>query len=120
MKVPFLNAHRFRQSHFVKIAEATYVNPENDKDQLKIVICAPSVAFNEERLTERYGHLNKDKVNFVRDLKSFVTAHNQEALKRKCQENGGKLKFRLNDQEVELALNEDFFLSACELENHKQ
>jgi hypothetical protein len=48
-------------------------------------------------------------------LKSFVSAHSLEALKRKVEAQGGKLKFRLNDQEVELTLQEDFFYSALDL-----
>lgn len=75
VKVPFLPNSR-RQSHFIKVAETEYANPDNEKDTLTITICVPTVSFDEEKLKAKYGHLNVDKVNFVNDLKSFVIAHN--------------------------------------------
>jgi hypothetical protein len=56
--------------------------------------------------------LNTEKVNFVNDLKSFVLAHSAESLKKKLDGGNGKIRFRLNDQEVELTFREDFFLNA--------
>jgi len=59
--------------------------------------------------------LNTDKVNFVNDLKSFVYAHSHDALKKKIGAAGGKLKFKLNDQDVDLTSQEDFFFTANDL-----
>jgi hypothetical protein len=63
-------------------------------------------------LQAKYGSLNTDKVNFVNDLKSFVLSHSTRSLKSKLDHGLGKLNFKLNDQQVELTINEDFFLSA--------
>jgi hypothetical protein len=90
------------------------VNPENEKDVLKISITVPNVTFDENRLQEKYGQFSKDKVNFVNDLKSFVLSHSVEALRKKVQEGQGTIKFKLNDQVVELNYKEDFFLSGLE------
>jgi hypothetical protein len=53
--------------------------------------------------------------NFVNDVKSFVLAYDREALKKKVEREGGVLRFKLNDIEVELKHKVDFFLSANEL-----
>jgi len=90
------------------------VNPENPKDVLKVSICVPNVTFDDNKLTQKYGHLNTDKVNFTNDIKSFVLAHSQESLKKKLAENQNTLKFKLNDQHVELTVKEDFYLNAVE------
>jgi len=116
LKTPFLH-ESFLQSHFVKVAETDYVNPENESDVIHLYITVPSVSFDEAKLTAKYGHLNsqENKINFTNDLKSFVVSHSVEALKRKLEAGNGKLKFKLNGTEVELTLKEDFFLSAHEL-----
>jgi hypothetical protein len=49
VKVPFLEK-KFQQGHFVKVAETEYVNPDNEKEVIKIQICVPSVTFHEENL----------------------------------------------------------------------
>lgn len=115
LRTAFLSVDKHHQPQFVKIAETEYVNPENEAESIKLIICAPNVSFDTAKLEAKYGHLNKDKVNFVNDLKSFVYAHNSEALRKKVEANGGKLRFRLNDQEVELTLREDFFYNALDL-----
>ena len=104
VKVPFLN-HSHRPSHSVLIAETEYVNPENDKDVLKLRICNPVVTFDEAKLLEKYGAHNVEKVNFVNDVKSFVLAHNVDSLKKKLADNNGTLRFKLNDKHVELTHN---------------
>jgi len=43
-----------------------------------------------------------------------VAAHKLDALKKKVEVGGGKLRFRLNDQDVELVLHEDFFYCALD------
>jgi hypothetical protein len=113
VKVPFLPATT-RQSHLVKIAETDYVNPDNSSDVLKMIICVPNVTFDEDKLTKKYGALNTDKVNFTNDIKSFVLAHSVDSLKKKVAENNNTLRFKLNDQCVELTYKEDFHLSAVE------
>lgn len=127
LKVPFLE-YKFHQGHFVKLAETEYANPENEKEIIKIYICVPAVTFNEERLIvscqlimmltfihqEKYGQFNSGKANFVNDIMSFLISHDREALKRKVESNQGKLKFKLNDQEVELVYKVDFYLNANE------
>ena len=113
VKVPFLDAKQ-KQRHFVKIADTEYVNPENEKDVIKLHICVPNVSFDESKLEAKYGSLNKDKVNFVNDIKSFVSSHSVDALKKKIEENKGTLRFRLNEQAIELNYKEDFFLTAYE------
>jgi isoleucyl-tRNA synthetase len=113
LRTAFLSEENMQQ-HFVKIAETEYANPENEKDLVKLYICAPNVSFDNDKLQAKYGHLNKDKVNFVNDLKSYVQAHSSEALRKKVEQNGGKFRFKLNDQEVELTLREDFYFSALD------
>ena len=108
------------QSHFVKIAETDYVNPENESDSVYLIICMPNISFDEAKLVAKFGHLNDDKATFTQALKSYVTSYSQEALKRKVQENGGKLSFKLNGTDVELKLKEDFYFSAQELAHKKQ
>ena len=112
LKTPFLNAETSMQSHFVKIAETDYVNPENESDSVHLYICVPHISFDEAKLAAKYGHLNDDKSTFTQALKSYVVSHSQEALKRKVHENGGKLSFKLNGTDVELKLREDFYFSA--------
>lgn len=90
------------------------MNPENEKDILKIQICVPNVYFDESKLEAKYGAFNKDKINFVNDIKSFVCAHSVESLKKKVEENKGTLRFKLNEVAVELTYKEDFFISAAE------
>lgn len=58
--------------------------------------------------------------NFVNDVKSFVLAFDRESLKQRVEKDGGVLRFRLNDQSVELEYKEDFFLSTNELVSHKK
>lgn len=53
-------------------------------------------------------------MNFVNDLKSFVTSHNTEALHKRVAAAEGKLRLRLNNQDVELTLREDFYFSALD------
>ena len=119
LRTPFFQADAHLQPHFVKIAETDYVNPENESDVVHLIICSPNVSFNSDKLQAKYGHLNTDKVNFVNDLKSYVTAFSLEALRKRVEANGGKLKFKLNDTEVELTLREDFYFSAHEQVNSK-
>lgn len=119
LRTPFLNAETSMQSHFVKIADTDYQNPDNEGDVIQLSICVPTVSFDEAKLTAKYGHLNLDKVNFTHDLKSYVVSHSQEALKRKVEANGGKLSFKLNGADVALTVNEDFYFSANELAHKK-
>lgn len=49
VKIPFLHSSR-KDKHFVKIADTEYVNPENEKDVVKLTICAPNVSFDQEKL----------------------------------------------------------------------
>jgi hypothetical protein len=119
LRTPFFPADAHLQSHFVKIAETDYVNPENEGDLVHLIICSPNVSFDNAKLLAKYGHLNADKVNFVNDVKSYVTAFSLEALRKRVESNGGKLKFRLNDTEVELTVKEDFYFSAHEQANSK-
>jgi len=119
VKVPFLS-HSHRPSHSVLIAETEYVNPNDEKDVLKLRICNPVVTFDESKIAEKYGAHNVEKVNFVNDVKSFVLAHNVDALKKKLGDNNGVIRFKLNDKHVELTHNEDFFFSTLEHVHHKQ
>jgi isoleucyl-tRNA synthetase len=112
LKTPFLNAETSMQSHFVKIAETDYVNPENEADSVRLFICVPNISFDEGKLAAKYGHLNDEKQTFTQALKSYVTSYSQEALKRRVKENGGKLSFKLNGTDVELKVKEDFYFSA--------
>ncbi len=59
-------------------------------------------------------------MNFVHDLKSYVLAHSPEALKKKVDAGAGLLRFRLNDQPVELIFKQDFFSSALDMLAHKK
>jgi hypothetical protein len=40
-----------------------------------------------------------------------VAAHDKEALRKKAEQNGNKLVFKLNGETVELVYNEDFYSS---------
>jgi isoleucyl-tRNA synthetase len=114
LRTPFLSSEAHLQSQFVKIAETDYVNPENEADVVHLIICTPNVSFDNAKLQAKYGHLNVDKVNFVNDIKSYVTAFSLDSLRKRVEANGGKLSFKLNDTQVELKVKEDFFFSAFE------
>jgi len=113
LKVPFVDI-KVKQSHFIVVAETEYSYVEDKKkteqensqddslDKLKIFICKPDVIFNEAKLLEKFGKFNTDKVNFVNDVKSFVNSHSFESLKKKFVEGKGTLRFKLNDEHVEL------------------
>ena len=45
---------------------------------------------------------------------SFIVSHDLNALKKKVEAGQGKIKFRLNDTDVELIYGEDFFYNAFE------
>lgn len=53
LRTGFLSSEFHLQSHFVKIAETEYVNPENEHDHVKLVICVPNVSFDNEKLQVR-------------------------------------------------------------------
>jgi isoleucyl-tRNA synthetase len=114
LRTPFLSAEVYLQHQFVKIAETDYVNPENEADVVHLIIAAPNVSFDNQKLKAKYGHLNTEKVNFVNDIKSYVTAFSLTSLRKRVEANGGKLQFKLNDVQVELTLKDDFFYSAQE------
>jgi len=120
LKTPFLNAETSIQSHFVKIAETDYANPDNENDSVHLIICSPNISFDDASLAAKYGHLNDDKATFTQALKSYVVSHSTESLKRKVQENAGKISFKLNGAEVVLTHKEDFFFSANELAHKKK
>ena len=109
LRTPFLSAESHLESHFVKIAETDYVNPENENDQVHLIICTPNVSFNTVKLQAKYGHISK---TFVNDIKSFVTSYSLDVLRKKAEAHGGKFSFRLNDTEVVLTLKDEFFFSA--------
>lgn len=50
LRTAFLSAATYKQSHFVKVAETEYANPENEKETVKLYICSPSVSFDNARL----------------------------------------------------------------------
>ena len=96
----------------MKIAETDYVNPENEADSVHLIICSPNVSFDNTKLQAKYGHLNVDKVNFVNDIKSYVTSFSLDTLRKRVEANGGKFSFKLNGTQVDLKVKEDFFFSA--------
>lgn len=49
VKVPFLPGS-MKQSHHIQIAETTYQNPENEKEEVRVAICVPGVSFDEAKL----------------------------------------------------------------------
>lgn len=57
------------------------MNPDNEKELIKITIAIPNITFNDEKLNEKYGKFISDKVNFVNDLKSFVLSYDKNVLK---------------------------------------
>ena len=111
--MPFLE-QKDHQGHFTKIAETEYVNPDNEKELIHILICVPAVSFNEESLINKYGKYNSQKANFVNDIMNFLISHDKDALKRKVEQGQGKIRFKLNDTEVEVVYGEDFFFNANE------
>jgi isoleucyl-tRNA synthetase len=50
LRTPFLDAKNHYQPQYVKIAETEYVNPENESDQIKLIICAPNISFDNAKL----------------------------------------------------------------------
>ena len=50
LKTAFLKADDHQQSHFVKIAETEYANPENEFEVIKLAICVPNVSFDNAKL----------------------------------------------------------------------
>ena len=79
-----------------------------------LIIVAPNVSFDNQKLQGKYGHLTTEKVNFVNDIKSYVTAFSLASLRKRVEANGGKLQFKLNEVQVDLTLKDDFFYSAQE------
>ena len=119
VKMPFLDAVH-RQGHQVVVAETEYVNPQNEKDTVKVIICVPNVAFVDEKLHEKYGAHNTDKVSFTSDVKSFVLSYSKAGLRHEVESQQGTLRFTLNGQKVEVTHGVDFFYSAQELADSKQ
>ena len=88
------------------------MNPQNEKDLVKVTICVPNVAFVDEKLHEKYGAHNTDKVSFVNDVKSFVLSYSKAGLRQTVESHQGTLKFILNGQAVEVTHGVDFFYTA--------
>lgn len=53
LRTTFRCANIHHHIHFVKIAETEYINPVNEFDVINLVICAPNVAFDMEKLKVR-------------------------------------------------------------------
>lgn len=60
-KMPFLKKS-CAQEHAIFVGETSY---SNEKDSVKLYIYMEAPQFDEEKLLAKYGHLNKDKVNFT-------------------------------------------------------
>jgi len=60
-KMPFLKK-TCAQEHAIFVGETSY---SNEKDSVKLYIYMEAPQFDEEKLLAKYGHLNKDKVNFT-------------------------------------------------------
>jgi len=88
------------------------VNPDNEGEKVTIYICVPNVVFNEDKLQAKFGQHSSEKGNFVNDVKSFVLSYDKDTLKKKVERDGGALRFKLNDQAVELVYKEDFYFGA--------
>lgn len=73
--------------------------------RLYIYLAAPK--FNDEALQEDFGQFSHEKINFCRDLKSFVLAFDRETLLK--QTVNGELALTLNGQKVVLKHKRHFW-----------
>lgn len=70
--------------------------------------------FDEEKLVAKYGHLNKDKINFTSDVKNFVLQLQRNDLLKHLSDNNDAIKFKLNGTDVELKNKEEVYVDAAD------
>jgi len=112
LRVPLLPGTEL-PSHYVRVGTTEYkISEADDAESLNIVISPACVAFNEDSLKTKFGHLNTDKVHFTEGIKSFMLAYDGAVLKSKSAT--GKVDFKLNEQEVSLVYRQDYWLSVAD------
>lgn len=97
------------EKHAIFVGE-TYFS--NDQDSVKLFIYMETPQFDEDKLIAKYGHLNKDKVNFTGDVKNFVLQLQRNDLLNHLSSNNDMIKFKLNGTDVELKNKEEVFVDA--------
>jgi len=88
--MPFINISEL-QPNQVKIGETEFVNPDDEKDFVKLYIYLAAPKFT-AKLTEDFAAHGP---TFVNDLKSYVLQHERKALATLVKTNGG-VKVTLN------------------------
>lgn len=89
-RMPFINISEL-QPNQVKIGETEFVNPDDEKDFVKLYIYLAAPKFT-AKLTEDFAAHGP---TFVNDLKSYVLQHERKALATLVKTNGG-VKVTLN------------------------
>lgn len=93
---------RLKPAIYPEVAHATFVLG-TEKGQ--IWICRPSVSFNKSKLADKFS----DK-SFSEDVERLFETLGIEYLKAQTDANNGTFKTRLNGEDVELTLGQEFYL----------
>lgn len=75
------------------------------KETGKIYICKPSISFQKDRVNAKYPD-----AAFVAGFELLFETFGAEYLKQTAEANGGVFKTKLDGQDIELKLGEDFYL----------
>jgi len=104
--MPFINISEL-QANQVKIGETEFVNPDDEKDTVKLHIYLAAPKFTAKLVEDFTSH----GPNFVNDIRSYIIQHERKALAETVKANGG-LTFTLNGVKVVLKHKVHFYLDA--------
>jgi isoleucyl-tRNA synthetase len=109
-RMPFL-AMIEKQGDQVFIGETEFVNPDDEKDQVKIKIYLAAPKFT-AKVSEDFA---KHGPTFVHDLQNYVLQHDRKSLANLVRDNKGTLSVVLNGVKVTLEHKVHFYLDARDM-----
>lgn len=98
-----------KSDHQVFIGETEFTIPEKETEVIRLYIYLAAPKFNEDALQADFGQLSTDKVNFIRDLKSYLLSFDRAVLRQMVEGNKGELAVNLNGHKVSLKHRHHFF-----------
>lgn len=105
--MPFLS-QKEKQGDQVFIGETEFVNPDDEKDMIKINIYLAAPKFT-AKVAEDFA---KHGATFVNDLQNYVLQHDRKVLANLVKDNKGTLSVVLNGVKVVLKHKKHFYLDA--------
>jgi isoleucyl-tRNA synthetase len=108
-RMPFLSFNH-KQGDQVFIGETEFINPDDEKDQIKIYIYLSAPKFT-EKVAEEYA---KHGASFVHDLQNFVLQHDRKVLANMVRDKG-VIEVVLNGVKVSLEHKKHFYLDARDM-----